>query len=70
MTDRHAGYVVTLEADLREDDSADTINAIRQIRGVIDVVPLVTDAMTHIGQSRAEHAIERRLWAALYPAKE
>ena len=31
MTDRHAGYVVTLNEDIREDDAEAIINAIRGV---------------------------------------
>lgn len=44
MTDRHIGYIVTLEHDIREDDAAATIAALRQIRGVLNVTPVVSDA--------------------------
>lgn len=33
MTDRHAGYIVTLAADIREDDAEHIINAIRMVKG-------------------------------------
>lgn len=44
MTDRHLGYLVTLEQPTREDDAEATLAAIRQIRGVIDVRPVVSEA--------------------------
>lgn len=43
MTDRHSGYVVVLDKDVREDDAQPIIAAIKQIRGVADVVPNVTN---------------------------
>lgn len=51
MTDRHAGYVVTLDRDIREDDAEATIAALRQIKGVAGVEPVVADlnsAMAHV----------------------
>lgn len=67
MTDRYAGFVVSLEKDLREDDAAATLNAIRQIKGVIDVVPEITTAHVHIAEARAQRAIEGKILSALYP---
>lgn len=39
MTDRHSGYLVVLEADLREDDAQAVIDALRMVKGVADVIP-------------------------------
>lgn len=44
MTDRHAGYIVTLADDIREDDAVHTISALKMIKGVISVQPVVADA--------------------------
>lgn len=41
MTDRYSGFVVTLKEDMREDDAQATIGALRQIKGVVDVQPVV-----------------------------
>lgn len=41
MTDRHKGYVVTLADDIREDDAEAVVNALRMVRGVIGVEPVV-----------------------------
>ncbi len=42
MTDRHAGYIVVLAENIREDDAAEGIlNAIRMIRGVLSVQPVL-----------------------------
>lgn len=43
MTDRHAGYVVTLEQPIRDDNADPTINAIKQIKGVLSVEPIIND---------------------------
>lgn len=44
MTDRHAGYVVTLDRDIREDDAEAVLNAIRMVKGVASVTPVDGDA--------------------------
>ena len=43
MTDRHAGYIVTLDHDIREDDAETIINAIRALKFVATVEPVVSD---------------------------
>lgn len=40
MTDRHAGYIVTLGSDVREDDAAEVMTALRMVKGVADVQPV------------------------------
>lgn len=49
MTARHAGYVVVLAQDLREDDAEQTVAAIKQIKGVLDVRPVAADPGMLIG---------------------
>lgn len=57
MTDRHAGYVVTLAEDIREDDAEEgVLTAIRMIRGVIAVSPVTADVAVHTGRDRADAA--------------
>lgn len=66
MSDRHAGYVVSLEQDLHVDDALSVIAALHQIKGVISVEPVVVRAELHIAQARAETKIEQKLWRALH----
>jgi hypothetical protein len=54
MTDRHAGYLVTLAEDIREDDAEAVITALRMIRGVIAVEPVEMDTSIMIAQQRAD----------------
>lgn len=42
MTDRHAGYLITLEEDVRSDDAESIINALRMVKGVLHVEPIVS----------------------------
>lgn len=45
MTDRHAGYIVVLAEDVREDDAEEgVLNALRMIKGVASVEPVLADA--------------------------
>lgn len=62
MTDRHAGYVVTLDQSIREDDARETILvALRQIRGVISVEPVVESIELLMAQELAISKIKYRL---------
>lgn len=55
MTDRHAAYLVVLEEDIREDDAeAGVLTALRMVRGVRSVDPVMTDIDQQIGQARAD----------------
>jgi len=42
MTDRHAGYIVVLAENIREDDAEEgVLNAIRMLKGVVSVEPVL-----------------------------
>lgn len=62
MTDRHAGYVVVLEENIREDAAAATITALRMVKGVVDVRPVVADLDLAIASSRVDDRWRRLLW--------
>jgi len=61
MTDRHCGFVVALDQDLREDDSDAIIEAIKMIRGVVGVEPVVSGSEFHIANMRARTETARML---------
>ena len=65
MTDRHAGYIVTLDRDIREDDAESTIAALRQIRGVLSVEPVRASPETMMAESRAVHSMRMSLYKFL-----
>lgn len=69
MTDRHNGFTVTLEHDIRSDDAEATIAAIRQLKGVLAVDPMVSTHADHVAQMRARHELGEKLWRVLYPEK-
>lgn len=56
MTDRHAGYVVTLAADIREDEAEEILTALRMVKGVLAVEPVVADALALSIARRRERA--------------
>jgi len=62
MTDRYAGLVVTLERDIREDDAEPILDAIRLIRGVASVEPVIGDYRTHMAEQRARLRYRKLLW--------
>lgn len=70
MTDRHKGYIVVLEDDLREDDGESTLNAIRQIRGVLSVEPVVADMTDHFARSRVRHELTMEMLKVINPDKK
>ena len=43
MTDRHAGYIVVLDQNIREDDAQPILDAIKLIKHVVDVRPVVAE---------------------------
>ncbi len=65
MTDRHSGYVVVLERDMREDDAAATLAAIQQIKGVLTVEPVVASGMDQINHLRAKREMQDKIFEAL-----
>jgi hypothetical protein len=65
MTDRYKGLIVTLDTDLRDDDAEPIIAAIRQLRGVIDVRPVVANPDDHINRQRVAYELRARLFRAL-----
>ena len=65
MSDRHAGYVVTLDRSLRDDDSDRIIDAIGLIQGVVAVEPVVDNYSIQIAQTRSRTDLRNRLFKAL-----
>ena len=63
MTDRIAGFVVSLAENLREDDAQETLTALRMIRGVVRVEPVVADPSQQIARSQAGAELLRRFRA-------
>lgn len=54
MTDRHAGYLVTLADDVREDDAEAVINALRMVKGVVRVEPVPANIDQSIARTRRD----------------
>lgn len=69
MTDRLSGYVVTLEIDIRDDAAEAITNAIKMIKGVLSVKPIVANFETHIAYERVRQDIGRQLFEIIYEKK-
>lgn len=61
MTDKHAGYLVILDKDLREDDAQKILDAILMVKGVQEVTPVVSDPITAIANCRAKRELANKL---------
>lgn len=61
MTDRHIGYIVTLEEEIREDDAESTINALSHIKGVLNVSPVIANHEMWMAEAKGRHAILKDL---------
>jgi len=65
MTDRIHALTVTLDQDHREDDVQSIVDAIRMIRGVVDVAMHVTDIGTHAARAMAKQDLRAKLFDVL-----
>ncbi len=66
MTDRINALIVVLEHDICDDDAEVTINAIKQIRGVLKVKPHIAEFADEIAFERARYELIAKLWAVLH----
>lgn len=57
MSDRYHSLTVVLEHDIRDDDAVHIINAIKQLRGVLDATGVVSDMDTHMAETRARYSM-------------
>ena len=63
MTDRHVGYTVVLDSNIRSDDAQQIIDAIKMIKHVVSVEPVVSDFNQHSAEARARRAVtENMVW--------
>lgn len=69
MSDRTVSLTVVLDKDYRVDDIDSILNAIRMVKGVINVDANVADSDTYIAYTRARYDLSDRLWKALNTEK-
>lgn len=67
MTDRFHTLTVVLEDNVRDDDAASLIEAIKHMRGVIAVDGVVADYDSYMAEARAKDELRRKIWEVLYP---
>jgi len=66
MTDRFRVLNVLLDKEYRDDDAECVIEAIRMIKGVIDVVGLVVDPNFRLEIEIARNELVEKLWDVLH----
>ena len=67
MTDRLMGVLVTFDKDIRDDDAAPILAAIRQLRHVIKVAPVLGSIEEVITEARVRQQLGEQLWNVLNP---
>ncbi len=70
MTDRIHALTVVLDRPVRDDDVQPVIDAIKQLRHVIEVVPAVANIDTWAAEDRAIHHITTEILKLLKGLKE
>jgi hypothetical protein len=68
MADRHSGYIITLSGSVREDDSEAILNAIRMIKGVAAVQPIVDDITGMMARAQVRSEVRDKLYVAVSEA--
>lgn len=61
MTARHAGYIVTLAEDIREDDAEHIMTALRMISGVVSVKPIAADFQQVVAREQAHAEVREKI---------
>ena len=66
MTSRYNTLTVALDADIREDDARPLIEAIKLLRGVVDVSGNVADASQFLAETRVRRELGEKLLAVVF----
>ena len=61
MTGRHAGYIVTLTDEIREDDAEHILTALRMISGVVSVKPVTADMGMVVARERVHADVREKI---------
>lgn len=70
MTDRYDYLVVVLDKYYRSDDAKKLMQAILQLKGVIDVQPNVVKPEDYVTKRKVQIEMEKRLYKALHDGSE
>ena len=65
MTDRYLTLTVALEKPIRDDDAQATIDAIKQLRGVVAVTGNVADMTDWAAEQRVKQELMGKIWKLL-----
>jgi hypothetical protein len=65
MSDRYNALTVVLDRDIRTDDAKALISAIRMIKGVLTVTPIVVDSTAVVAYDRARRELIDKLYEVL-----
>ena len=68
MTDRIRHLTITLDQDMRDDDIAAIVSAIKYVRGVADVQPHVVTAQDHLARQAVRAEVQQQLHEAVKSA--
>lgn len=67
MTDRVIAFTVGLEKEMRIDDAEPIMAAIRQLRCVASVDPVIADPMMHVIKSQVRQEFSQAIFDVMYP---
>lgn len=67
MTDRLNGVFVTFDRDIRDDDAEPILDAIRMIKGVLDVSPNITNISDYSARLRVQTEMREQIFKVLVP---
>lgn len=62
MSDRINGFVVILDKDYKDEDIEQTINAIKQIKGVLEIKPNIVTAIERMSGERLKIEIANKIY--------
>jgi hypothetical protein len=62
MADRYNAFIVILEGDIRDENAQRTIEAIKHIKGVLDVKPHVASFEDSIAHARVRQELITKIW--------
>ncbi len=65
MTERIKGFVVTLEEDFKDEDAERISHAIELIKGVVSVVPSISNQEDMMNRERVKHEFRKKIWGLL-----
>ena len=65
MTDRYCALTVVLDETIRKDDAQKVLAAIRMVKGVVEVRPVVASPEAYWARATALRELKAKLWDIL-----